>query len=149
MQEITPKDAERQAKSAVEYTLDELINPSDAMDGATEWSDIPDERIERECYDSANIMLGEQQQPFYGLVYDLAIQEWYRDMPRINMDHLNIDDKRKAVVSYDYWPMSMSKHEVHEILQEYTDGRHDLIPTDVWAYAWERVENGMVEGMKP
>lgn len=149
MNELTPKYAKRQAKEAVEHSLDGLINPSDLQENAETWDDIPEDVIKQECYEGAEIMLMENQQPWHSLVHDLAIQEWFRDMPRISMDHLATDDKELVVTEYGYWPNSMSKWEVYEILLEHTNGDTSAIPTDVVNEAVEAVEQGIVEGLRP
>jgi hypothetical protein len=148
--EIEVKEA---AKQAVRYQISDLINPSDIDENASEWSDIDRYTVEKECHESAEIMLKERQEPFGGMVRDYAIILWRDGMDRINLDSDLVSDgitERECLTVYGKWPYSMSYFEVYQVLSEYINETNiHQIPNACYNQARETVETGIVYGMMP
>lgn len=151
--DTTKKDVNAKAKNAVKYDLSDLINPSDVQESSDSWEDIDEETIEKECYESASIMLSERQEPFYGLVRDYAIIRWRDSMNRVNMDSDFVSDdvsRREAMTVYGKWPFDMNYNEAFQILDEYVSETNvHQIPHSVWQDSQTIVERGIVAGLKP
>jgi hypothetical protein len=148
--EATEREVKQIAENAVEHRIDQLIQPSDIDESATEWQDIDRYDVEKECHESAEVMLKERQEPFGGMVRDYAIILWRDNMPRVNREHLTTDNDRDILVDMGYWPFDMSYFEVYRELNEYineTSSHH--IPSTYDRQAKETVETGIVYGMMP
>lgn len=133
----TESQTKELAKECTEYNLWELVG-----DEVHEWSES---KLKDEAWKSARIILGECQHShldIYDLLTNRSLTLWQNDMGRIRMDKLNIDDKEKAVLSYDFWPNSMDKWRCREILEkvEYHD-----IPQGCLEKAHSEVECGIYD----
>jgi hypothetical protein len=151
--EATESQVKEIAKEAVRYQISDLINPSDIDENAETWEDIDKYTVEKECHESAEIMLKEQQGPFYGMVRDYAIILWRDGMDRINLDSDLVSDgitERECLTVYGKWPYSMSYFEVYQVLDEYINETHiHQIPNACYNRAKETVSIGIVNGMLP
>jgi hypothetical protein len=151
--ETTEREVKQLAKEAVDHKISELIQPSDIDESATEWEDIDRYTVEKECHESTEIMLKEQQGPFYGMIRDYAIILWRDGMERINLDSDLVSDgitERECLTVYGKWPYSMSYFEVYQVLSEYINETHiHQIPNACYNEAKETVSIGIVNGMLP
>jgi hypothetical protein len=148
--EATEGQVKQIVENTVEHKISDLINPSDIDESASEWDDIDKYTAEKECHESAEIMLQETQEPFYGMVRDYALILWRDNMPRVNRDHLTTDSDREILVNMGYWPYDMSYFEVYRELNDYineTSSHH--IPSTYDRQAKETVAIGIVNGMMP
>lgn len=144
----TLHDAEKQAE---EYAtpLNELINPSDVVEDAEEWSDIPDERIRRECAESARIVATEHNE-MKNLIQDAAFRYWTDGFKRVSESALAEDVPLVELIHvYNIWPNHVDKWEAYECAHKVFDELNYRIPNDCMSEARERVEAGLMEGSKP
>jgi hypothetical protein len=148
--EATESQVKEIAKESVEYKISDLIQPSDIDENAETWEDIDRYTVEKECHESAEIMLQETQEPFGGMVRDYAIILWRDNMPRVNREHLTTDNDREILIDMGYWPYDMSYFDVYRELNDYineTSSHH--IPSTYDRQAKETVSIGIVNGMIP
>jgi len=137
---ITTDTDAKQAAAEQAEPINMLINVSDIDESADSWDDISDEQIRQEITQSLDVISSERQ--YEGLIRDLAVTMWRSDPPRAPMGALVFETERAAVEN-GYWPNSMNKWEVEEILFELD------IPTDVYNEAWEVVSMGVSDKMNP
>lgn len=76
-------------------SIDELIPPTDLVEDAGSWGDVPDEKIDDEIHQSVDIIMSEGQYDYD--IDGLAISEWVADMPRVNIDDMVFEDYDEAL----------------------------------------------------
>lgn len=146
MRELTKSEAKELAKESVEYTLSDLINPSDIDENAALWEDIDPDTLNEELWRSVEVMQSERHMPYHGIAYDLAICLWRDNLPRAPMGDLVFETQEKAVRE-GYWPNKMDKWQCREILESYSSDYeyfHEYLNE-----AWESVGAGIYEAMDP
>jgi hypothetical protein len=119
-----------------------LIQPEDVIEGATRWSDISDERLTRECYESMEVMHTEGQ--YSGIEQSLAIDEYLRNIPRAPMRDLAFDTRDEALLA-GYWPHDMTYHKARAKLQ----AKPDEIPRQAREKARETINEAVMDKMHP
>lgn len=109
------KQAKQAAIDQIQYSMDELIDPSDIDENADNWEDIDEDTLNMEVGEGIQVMVSENQIP---AIKDLSVVLWRESLPRVPMKDLVFDDMETAVRE-GYWPNSMNRIEVTEILWEY------------------------------
>jgi hypothetical protein len=142
--DITTKKAYEAAKEEA-TPLNLLINPKDVSDGVDNWSEIDGETLKREIWESVEIIMMENQEPFAWYVHDLSIKLHRDSMPRISMDKLATNDSETAI-KWGVWPNSMDKWTVTQIIEE---NYRETVHHDTIREASEIVEKGIFDGMWP
>jgi len=137
---MSRQEARNEAAENAE-SLNRLINPSDVIDGADSWSDVPDETIERECHTSAEIMMSEKQMPFARTAHELAVSLHMEGLPRVAMEEL-VHETHVRALKAGVWPNECDKYEAREIIEEYNVIHHTAISD-----AAMEVQSGIVAGM--
>lgn len=147
MRETTRSDAVDRAK---EYAtpLSDLINPEEVCSTANTWENVPESELEREIYQSVDIILSEANwhDPLKAVLYDRAVSHHLDNMMRVPLDDLSID-RRKAIEKR-YWPFDMSRGEIRVVVQEIYPTLRDL-PTEDYQAAHGAVTQGLADGMQP
>jgi len=117
MNRITRETAREAVREAVRYRLDDLIGPSDVIDGADTWGEVPHETVVDECSQSADIILNERQNSSIMRTIDELTASFVMDsMRRVPRDALDIPNDRETVRSYRIWPYDMDKWECWEVV---------------------------------
>jgi hypothetical protein len=157
-QAMTERDVVEQARDATEG-LGWYITPEDIDADIDEWDDLDPDLLEQEMHRSAEIMAGEWQSPYGGLIHDYTMSMIQDDLMPAPMDHLTFDTYTEAVRN-GYFPHKMNYTALRETLEELVDmrhGRHDLNSDDkLWhmhnecyTEARQTVERGIAEGLDP
>lgn len=145
---VDTQNVRQDAKAEIE-PLSALINPSDVTDNAEEWSDIDTETIRQEASRSVEVIVSENQQPFYDMATDLALEFIKQELPRVPMSDMAFDSMETAV-KRGYWPNKMDKYELEELVWE---NKNDCETKLFHIYreceneAWGIVQEGMLEGL--
>jgi hypothetical protein len=117
MNRITRETAAEAVRDAVRHRLDDLINPSDVVDGADTWAEVPHERVVDECSQSADIILNERQNPsIMQTIDDLTASFVMDSLRRVPREALDIPNDRETIRSYRLWPYNMDKWECWEVV---------------------------------
>lgn len=143
MREITKFEARDKAfDEATE--LGNLIDPSDIDPDAENWEDIDPDKLNMEIGDIVSRIRSENQSPFHGIAYDLAITLWRDSLPRVPMRDL-VFETPEVAVREGYWPNKMNKWTCREILEDYSnqyDYFHEFLD-ESWEYVGEGIHNKM------
>jgi hypothetical protein len=146
--DITTRKAYEAAKNEA-TPLNLLINPKDVRGADMDtWEDIATWEpgtLEREIWESVEIIMMENQEPFAWYVHDLSIKLHRDSMPRISMDKLDTESPETAV-KWGIWPHGMNKWDVTDIIRE---NYRETVHSDTIQEASEIVESGIFDGMWP